>query len=64
MESLEEPFRSSSPSPPEVETFSIDKLPTSIALNKEGEELGRIIENPTKAPLLEQELCEIIKFSQ
>jgi len=49
------------PSPPEVETFKIDKLPTIIIFDKEGNEVERIIENPKQMPTLEQELCEMIK---
>jgi thiol-disulfide isomerase/thioredoxin len=48
------------PSPPEVEAFKIDKLPTILIFNREGREIGKIIENPTM-PTLEQELCAIIK---
>ncbi|HVP92396.1 MAG TPA: thioredoxin family protein [Acidobacteriota bacterium] len=49
------------PSPPEVEKFNVDKIPLIILLNREGREIGRIIENPSKMPTLEEELCEIIK---
>jgi thiol-disulfide isomerase/thioredoxin len=49
------------PSPPEVETFNVDKIPLIILVNREGREIGRIIENPSKMPTLEEELCEIIK---
>jgi hypothetical protein len=48
------------PSPPEVETFKIDKLPTILVFNKQGKEMGKIIENPTNMPTLEQELEAII----
>lgn len=51
------------PSPPEVETFKIDKLPTILIFNKQGKEIGKIIENPTNMPTLEQELEAIIKSS-
>jgi thiol-disulfide isomerase/thioredoxin len=51
------------PSPPEVETFKIDKLPTILIFNKQGKEIGEIIENPTNLPTLEQELEAIIKSS-
>ncbi len=49
------------PSPPEVETFKVDKTPTIMLVKREGEEVGRIIENPKYMPTLEQELYEIIK---
>jgi thiol-disulfide isomerase/thioredoxin len=49
------------PSPPEVETFNVDKIPIILLFNREGREIGRIIENPSRMPTLEEELCEIIK---
>jgi hypothetical protein len=49
------------PSPREVETLSVEKIPLIIIADKEGKEIGRIVENPTQQPTLEQELCEIIK---
>lgn len=49
------------PSPPEVETFHVDKIPLMIVFDKEGKEVGRIIENPKHMPTLEQELHEIIR---
>jgi len=49
------------PSPPEAETFQIDKLPTIIVFDWKGNEVDRIIENPRQGFTLEQELCEIIK---
>jgi len=52
------------PSPPEAETFRIDKIPTIIVLSRDGREIGRIVENPKLAPRLEQEICEIIKSQQ
>jgi hypothetical protein len=52
------------PSPPEAETFHIDKIPTTIVMSREGMEIGRIVENPKLAPTLEQEICEIIKSQQ
>ena len=52
------------PSPQEVETFNVDKLPLIILADREGSEMGRIVENPTRRPTLEQELCEIIKSKQ
>jgi hypothetical protein len=52
------------PSPPEVETFNVDKIPLIIIVDREGREIGRIVENPSHQPTLEQELCEIIKPKQ
>lgn len=49
------------PSPPEVETFKIDKLPTMIVFDRQGIEVGRIVENPKQMPILEQELLAIMK---
>jgi len=48
------------PSPPEVETFSVDKIPLIILFDKEGREIGKIIENPREKPTLEEELVKII----
>jgi len=47
------------PSPPEVETFQVDKIPFIIVFDKNGVEIGRIIENPKKMPTLEQEILQI-----
>ncbi len=52
------------PSPPEVETFKVDKTPTIILIDRDGKEVERIIENPKYTPTLEQELYEIIKKKQ
>jgi thiol-disulfide isomerase/thioredoxin len=52
------------PSPPEVETFNVDKIPLILIFDKEGKEIGRIIENPKRMPTLEEELYEIIKSGQ
>jgi thiol-disulfide isomerase/thioredoxin len=51
------------PSPPEVETFNVDKIPLIIVLDMEGNEIGRVIENP-KEPTLEEELLKIILGGQ
>jgi hypothetical protein len=48
------------PSPPEVETFHVDKIPLIILFDKQGKEIGRIIENPRETPTLEEELLKII----
>jgi thiol:disulfide interchange protein len=47
------------PSPPEVETFNVDKIPLIMLFDKKGVEIGRIIENP-REPTLEEELLKII----
>jgi thiol-disulfide isomerase/thioredoxin len=49
------------PSPPEVVTFNVDKIPLMIVFDVNGREIGRIVESPKRCPSLEQELCEIIK---
>ena len=50
------------PSPPEVETFNVDKIPLIILFDRQGKEIGRIIENPSNMPTLEEELCEILRL--
>lgn len=52
------------PSPQEVETFNVDKIPLIVIVDREGREVGRIVETPTHQPTLEQELCELIKTKQ
>jgi hypothetical protein len=49
------------PSPPEVVTFNVDKIPLIIIVDHYGSEMGRVIESPKRWPTLEQELCEIIR---
>jgi thiol-disulfide isomerase/thioredoxin len=46
------------PSPPEVEKFHVDKIPLILVFNKEGKEIGRIVENPKTT--LEEEILQII----
>jgi thiol-disulfide isomerase/thioredoxin len=48
------------PSPPQVETFQVDKIPLIILLEREGKYIGKIIENPREKPTLEEELIQII----
>jgi hypothetical protein len=48
------------PSPPEVETFHVDKIPLIMVFDREGREIGRIVENPQEEPTLEEELLRII----
>jgi len=52
------------PSPPEVVPFNVEKIPLIIIFNKEGREIGRIIENPTCTPTLEEELHKIVTSQQ
>jgi len=52
------------PSPQEVETLNVEKIPLVIVADVEGKEIGRIIENPSHQPTLEQEIIEIIKSNQ
>jgi thiol-disulfide isomerase/thioredoxin len=52
------------PSPQEVETFQVDKIPLIIVFDKEGKEIGRIIENPRKKPTMEEELVIILEHQQ
>jgi hypothetical protein len=49
------------PSPPEVITFEVEKIPLIIIVDLHGNEIGRVIESPKRWPTLEQELNEIIK---
>jgi hypothetical protein len=48
------------PSPQEVETFHVDKIPLIIVFDEEGKDIGKIIENPREKPTLEEELVKII----
>jgi thiol-disulfide isomerase/thioredoxin len=47
------------PSPPEVETFHVEKIPLILIFDKKGNEVGRIIENPLE-PTVEGEILKII----
>jgi thiol-disulfide isomerase/thioredoxin len=49
------------PSPPEVITFEVDKIPLIIIVDLHGKEMGRVIESPKRWPTLEQELYEMMK---
>jgi thiol-disulfide isomerase/thioredoxin len=49
------------PSPSEVETFSVEKIPLIIVFDDGGVEIGRIIENPKQWPTIEEELLAVIK---
>jgi thiol-disulfide isomerase/thioredoxin len=48
------------PSPREVETFQVDKIPLIIVFDKEGKCIGKIVENPREKPTIEEELVKII----
>ncbi|RLI42660.1 hypothetical protein DRO59_03480 [Candidatus Bathyarchaeota archaeon] len=52
------------PSPIEVKTFHVDKIPFVILSSKRGDEAGKIIENPREKPTLEEELLNIIEKHQ
>ncbi|MEM3783499.1 MAG: thioredoxin family protein [Candidatus Bathyarchaeia archaeon] len=48
------------PSPPEVETFCVDKIPYILVFDKKGEKVGEIVENPEKGLTLEEEILKIV----
>lgn len=48
------------PSPPEVETFHVNKIPHILIFNKKGERVGEIIENPREGLTLEEEILKIV----
>lgn len=48
------------PSPPEVETFDVKKIPWIIISDKQGKEIGKIIENPKHTGSVEEELLYLI----
>ena len=52
------------PSPPEVESFRVDKIPLIVVFDEEGKEVGRMVETPKFAPSVECEISEIIKCRQ
>ncbi|MBM3291120.1 hypothetical protein FJY84_00400 [Candidatus Bathyarchaeota archaeon] len=49
------------PSPQEVDEFNVQKIPHIIILNKQGEKIGEIIENPPLGKTLEETVLDIIK---
>ncbi|MFX1539965.1 MAG: TlpA family protein disulfide reductase [Promethearchaeota archaeon] len=50
------------PSPPEVDTMNIKAIPTILIYTLDGREIGRIIENPSIEPSIEEELlCHMEK---
>ncbi len=48
------------PSPPEVKAFNVQKTPHIIVFDKQGKQLGTIIENPKPENTLEEEILHII----
>jgi len=48
------------PSPPEVETFDVKKIPWILIFEKEGREIGKIIENPRYTGSVEEEILYFI----
>ena len=52
------------PSPPEVKKFNVKKIPHIIIFNKNGKELGTIIENPKPGNTLEKEIFNILQHSE
>jgi thiol-disulfide isomerase/thioredoxin len=48
------------PSPPEVITLGITRIPTIIVYTLDGKEVSRIIEHPSIKPTLEEELVHIL----
>jgi len=52
------------PSPPEVKTFDVKKTPWILIFDKEGKEIGKIIENPKYMGSIEEELLYLIDKRQ
>jgi hypothetical protein len=52
------------PSPPEVNSFGVDKIPLILVFNNMGVQIGRIVEKPKRMPTLEEELNEIMKHTK
>lgn len=51
------------PSPPEVKTFNVQRTPTIIVFDRQGKQLGAIIENPRPENTLEEEILQIIQHA-
>jgi len=49
------------PSPQGVKTFNVRKIPLIVALDKKGEKLGEIVENPPPGRTLEQAVIDLLK---
>jgi len=52
------------PSPPEVETFNVEKIPYILIFTRKGELIGKIIENPRYKETLEEEILYLIEKSK
>jgi len=48
------------PSPPEVKTFDVQKIPWILIFDRKGKEIGKIIENPKYMGSIEEELSYLI----
>jgi thiol-disulfide isomerase/thioredoxin len=49
------------PSPEEIELFNVTKIPSIYILNKNGEKVGEIIENPPPGKTLEAAILDILE---
>jgi len=49
------------PSPPEVRDFKVEKVSTIFVFDKKGEELGKIVENPSAGKTLEEEILDLAR---
>jgi len=52
------------PSPPEVKEFKVERTPHIVIFHIDGQELGRIIENPAPNKTIEEEILELLKQSK
>jgi hypothetical protein len=48
------------PSPPEVLTFGVEKLPWIIIFDQQNNEIGKIIENPKHTSTIEEEIVFLL----
>ena len=49
------------PSPPEVKEFKVERIPHIVIFKTNGQELGKIIENPNPNNTLEEEILQLVK---
>ena len=49
------------PSPPEVLSFGVEKLPWIVLYDRQSREIGKIIENPTHTASIEEELLHLLR---
>ncbi len=49
------------PCAPEVEEFGVVKIPLIVVIDKAGEKVGEVVENPLPGKTMEQALLDIIK---